>query len=461
MHNNPQYGTAVNQALLDIVNHHSLSQCIKDPTRNSNILGLVLTTSPDLIKSTIVCEGMSDHDLVITELDLKIKPPKKKPRKIFLFKRADVDRLRESISSNLEVLRHIECESASELDDLWIKCKSTILDAVEQNVPSKNISGRWHVPWLTPSLKRAIRKKQRLYRKAKQRKTHESWAKFKNFRKATKSKLLEAYNGYVSNLLDTTTNPDHPTLGKRFWSFIKSMKKDNVGISPLKENGEGEAVYDSKKKANLLSEQFKSVFTQEDLENLPSLPQAFPNISQLNFDTVGIAKLLISNLNVKKAAGPDQIPCWVLKNAAQEIAPFLQQFFSLSLQIGDIPWDWKNANVHAIFKKEDRSLASNHRPISLTSVSCKIMEHIIFSHIMSYLEEFKILSDIQHGFRKHHSCETQLLITLEDLARNLDHGKQSDIILLDFAKAFDTVPHQRLLLKLRHYGIQGTVNKWI
>ena len=88
---------------------------------------------------------MSDHDLVITELDLKIKPPKKKRRKIFLFKRADVDRLRDNISSNLEVLRQIECESASKLDDLW----STILDAVEQNVPSKNISGRWHVPWLT------------------------------------------------------------------------------------------------------------------------------------------------------------------------------------------------------------------------------------------------------------------------------------------------------------------------
>jgi len=401
---------------------------------------------------------MSDHDLVVTELDLKIKPPKKKPRKIFHFKRADVDRLRDNISSNLEVLRLIECESASELDDLWIKFKSTILDAVEQNVPSKNISGRWHVPWFTPSLKRVIRKKQRLYRKAKQLQTHESWAKFKNFRKATKSQLLEAYNDYVSNLLDTTTNPDHPTLGKRFWSFIKSMKKNNVGISPLKENGEGEAVHDSRKKANLLSEQFKSVFTQEDLENLPSLPQAIPNISQLHFDTVGIAKLL-SNLNVKKAAGPDQIPCWVLKNAAQEIAPFLQQFFSLSLQIGDIPRDWKNANVHAIFKRGDRSLASNYRPISLTSVSCKIMEHIIFSHIMSHLEEFKILSDIQHGFRKHHSCKTQLLITLEDLARNLDHGKQSDIILLDFAKAFDTVPRQRLLLKLRHYGIQGTINK--
>ena len=92
--------------------------------------------------------------------------------------------------------------------------------------------------------------------------------------------------------------------------------------------------------------------TQEDLKNLPSLPQAFPNISQLHFDTAGLAKLL-GNLDIKKAAGPDQIPCWVLKNAAQEIAPFLQRFFSLSLQIGDVPLDWKNANVHAIFQKKE------------------------------------------------------------------------------------------------------------
>ena len=86
---------------------------------------------------------------------------------------------------------------------------------------------------------------------------------------------------------------------------------------------------------------------------------------------------------------------------------------------------------------------------------------ILFSDIMSHLEEFKFVSDIQLGFRKSHSCETQLRITLEDLAKNLDHGKQSDINLFDFAKAFDTLPHQGLLLKLSHYGVQDTITKWI
>jgi len=108
---------------------------------------------------------MRNHSLVITELYSKIKPPKKEPREIFLFKKADIERLKDSISHDLEDLQSIECESASELDDLWVKFKSTILKAVEQYVSQKKIFGRWHVPWLTP-LKRVIWKKQRLYCKA-------------------------------------------------------------------------------------------------------------------------------------------------------------------------------------------------------------------------------------------------------------------------------------------------------
>ena len=127
-----------------------------------------------------------------------------------------------------------------------------------------------------------------------------------------------------------------------------------------------------------LQQRFPPVFTQEDLENLSFLPQAFQNISQLHFDTVGIAKLL-SNLDIKKAAGTDQIPCWVLKNAAQEIAPLAPipatVFLTFSEDRG-CPAGLEKANIHAIFKKGDRSRASNYRPISLTSVFCKIMEYI-------------------------------------------------------------------------------------
>ena len=89
------------------------------------------------------------------------------------------------------------------------------------------------------------------------------------------------------------------------------------------------------------------------------------------------------------------------------------------------------------------------------------MEHIIHSHIMKHFDLEKTLSNAQHGFRKHHSCETQLLQTIHDLAKSINNCEQTDSILLDFSKAFDKVCHRKLLLKLQHYGICGNILFWI
>ena len=112
---------------------------------------------------------------------------------------------------------------------------------------------------------------------------------------------------------------------------------------------------------------------------------------------------LLKKVNVNKSSGPDQIPCWILKTAAEELAPILQRIMMHSLRTGTIAEDWKNTSIHAIYKKGDKSIASNYRPISLTSVPCKIMEHISFPHIMSHLDKHDILTDAQHGFRRSHS----------------------------------------------------------
>ena len=107
------------------------------------------------------------------------------------------------------------------------------------------------------------------------------------------------------------------------------------------------------------------------------------------------------------------------------------------------------------------STPANYRPISFTAVCCKVMEHILHSQVMKHLDLHNILSDNQHGFRKKQSCESQLILTIIDLASGLEDGEQIDAILLDFSKAFDKVPHQRLLLKLQHYGIRGQLLSWI
>ena len=126
-----------------------------------------------------------------------------------------------------------------------------------------------------------------------------------------------------------------------------------------------------------------------------------------------------------------------------------------------LPDDWRIASVSPVYKKGQKSLAENYRPISLTSVCCKIMEHILASKIMKHGEENNILYPLQHGFRKGRSSETQLIEFVDDISKNLQEGQQTDILILDFAKAFDKVNHSLLIHKLQHYGIIGKSVRWI
>ena len=168
-----------------------------------------------------------------------------------------------------------------------------------------------------------------------------------------------------------------------------------------------------KEKADILNEQYDSVFTLED-PGLPQLPNSpHPDMPNIHIDNIGVIKLL-SRLNPSKVNGPDLLPTRFLKEAATEIAPYLSFIFQqISINTGEVPLDWKHANVVAIFKKGSRSEAANYRPASLTSLPCKLLEHIIYHSIMIHLNSFDILVDAQHGFRHGCSCETQLIDTVQ------------------------------------------------
>jgi len=124
--------------------------------------------------------------------------------------------------------------------------------------------------------------------------------------------------------------------------------------------------------------------------------------------------------------------------------------------------DWRMANIFALHKKGPRDLAENYRPISLTSVCCKTLEHVVYSNVCKFLNSNNILTPKQHGFRPGFSCETQLILSIDDWARSLDSGFRTDVAIFDFSKAFDSVPHTRLLGKLhyRYYGICGQMLTW-
>ena len=151
----------------------------------------------------------------------------------------------------------------------------------------------------------------------------------------------------------------------------------------------------------------------------------------------------------------------VLRELAPCIASPLATLFEKCLKASSIPREWKHATVVPIFKKGQKKLASNYRPISLTSVVCKTMEAIVKDRIMLHLEANNLLSPHQHGFRPARSCTTQLLEAMDSWTQVMEEGQPLDVVYLDFQKAFDSVPHVRLLLKIEAHGIEGEVLQWI
>nr|XP_054757211.1 cylicin-1-like [Lytechinus pictus] len=221
-------------------------------------------------------------------------------------------------------------------------------------------------------------------------------------------------------------------------------------------------VSDSSTKASLLNKQFSSVFNgNEDITSIPQKgPSPYKSMEPIDVSPAGVYKLL-HDLNPHKASGPDMIPARLLKELALELTPIFVHFYQASLNQGTIPEDWKKGNIVPVFKKGDRSLPENYRPVSLTSIVCKTLEHIVCSSFMKHLDLHHTLSDAQHGFRKRRSCVTQLVKFVDDLASTIDRRGQTDAILLDFSKAFDKVPHQRLLYKVGYYGIRDEVHLWL
>ena len=439
------------QYMIDVACDYNLDQVVKHPTRQNRILDLFFTNNSTLVDNSIVIPGMSDHDGIANiTVNLKPKLCAQKPHKVFLYHKANMDELKKDLKEYCDTVINKNSHQET-VEELWTQFKENLTSVMDKHIPSKMVSNKNKSPWINHKIKKMHRRKQKAYNKARKTGDEADWEVFRQIRKDTFKMTRSAHRAYVREFcLDSK---------KQFWSFVKSLKNDSTGIPALK--NQGVLISDNTQKAELLNEQFSSVFTNEDLSSLPqALPCMFPTIPDIVIVPDGIEKLL-KNLQANKAPGPDGITPRILKETAAEIAPILSIIFQRSLDTSQLPSDWKLANISPIYKKGERTKPSNYRPVSLTSVCCKLLEHVVHSHMMKYFDSHHILTDQQHGFRRNHSCETQLIQTMHDLTLAHNNHTQIDAIIMDFSKAFDVVAHQRLLIKLSQYGIGGKLNQWI
>ena len=445
-----QYASTISSTFIDKTRDLGLTQVVHKPTRNNKILDIFLTNRPSLITKCTTLPGLSDHDIVITESKIKACKVFQMPRAVTIWKKANIQAIK---NETKDFSDYVSNQEFLNVENMWKEIHNHLNKMMKTHIPTKMSSKKYHQPWITTKLKRLARRKQRAWRKAKTTNLPEHKEKYELVKKQTRQENRKAYHTYMNNLIEDDSN-------KNLWKFIKSRKQDTTGTAPLID--QGITYSNDEDKANILNRQFCSVFTSEN-NNIPPTP--VPNVKvpimpDIVITERGVEKLL-SELNPQKAAGPDRIPTRLLKMMSLEISPALTKLFQMSLNTGEIPKIWKHAIVQPIFKKGDRAAAQNYRPISLTCVCCKLLEHIIRSAITKHLESNKILNEAQHGFRKKRSCETQLITVIHDITSQLDKGGQTDLVLLDFAKAFDKVPHRRLINKLFSVGINQTALTWI
>ena len=247
---------------------------------------------------------------------------------------------------------------------------------------------------------------------------------------------------------------------RQFSSYVKSRTKSKTGIGPLR-NDNGDSVTNEKEMANILNSCFARVFTQDNGDEGPPIKHVLCNqLNSLVFTKEDI-KEKIKNLKPASAPGNDEITVKQIQVMSHLLCKPLEIIFNKSIESGIVPLSWREANVTPIFKKGDKSIASNYRPVSLTSICGKIMESIIRDKLVEHLTSQELLFNSQHGFLKNKSCLTNLLEFMEFLTSKYDDGNALDIIYLDFSKAFDKVPKNKLLKKAEALGISGNVLNWL
>ena len=220
-------------------------------------------------------------------------------------------------------------------------------------------------------------------------------------------------------------------------------------ISPLLENptDQGSLKFEVKENANILLDQFCSVFTQEK-GSVPMLDKRTDkSIKDLIISEDSVKKEILA-LNTNKSSGPDEINFLMLIKLVDYVTKPITMLMNSTIQHGTLPDDWKRAVVSPIYKKGSQNLAENYRPISLTSIVCKLTEKFLKKAVLDHLIENDLLSKKQYGFISGRSTVTQLLMYIDECADIIAKGGIVDIIYFNFSKVFDTVPHQRLSVKM-------------
>ena len=442
------------------------TQHVDFPTRargtdNPSCLDYILTNSEELIHniSDLSPLGSSDHTVIQADINVTLKKEEKTYTKYY-YDKGDYASMREYVRERME-----QIPASQDINQLWDHIIATLEQAQDLFIPSKvtkQSSNPKHRQGTALDHKtiRKIKKKHRSWQRYLETKSGEKYTEYRRLSNQVKKLTKKAKRDAEREIAkEAKTNP------KKFWKYVSKKTKIRQGIPDLvyeDPDGNEQSTETDGEKAEVLSEFFSSVFTKEDTTNIPTLPRKkFKQwLSKITVSKEDIKKKLLQ-LKISKAPGPDRMHPRLLKELSDELTAPLEKIFNASLAQGRLPSIWKEGEISSIFKKGNRRIAGNYRPVSLTCIICKILETLVREEIIKHMRDNNLFSKDQYGFIDRRSTTLQLLYILDEWTEILDDGGTIDAVYMDFMKAFDKVPHERLLSKLEAYGIGGEVMNWI
>ena len=454
---------------MEAVKDAFFKQHIDKPTRGRgsdkpSTLDLFITRDDDVLDDIIINSplGKSDHAVIIVKFKCNFETVKKTKTK-YLYDKANFEKMRDMLSINWEEELGLDDQN-SDVNCMWDKFRNKVKQAEDECIPRKTVCTNGnnkpakHTTKLDRKSMSKIKRKDRLweqYCKTRDGRVYLDYCKSRNQVRNLTRKAKKIVERDICR--QAKSNP------KKFWWYVGSKTKKKVTIPDLLIEDEDEPRYtrNDQEKANVLNDKFASVFNHDEPLYTRVIPdKTFVKIVDIKIDEEMVKKKLL-DLKIGKSPGPDGMHPRVLKEITLAIVKPLTLIYKESLKVGQLPDDWKSANIAAIYKKGSRHIALNYRPVSLTCIACKMLESILRDHIIKHMKKHKLFSSKQFGFISGRSTTLQLLRVLDEWTSILDRGSAVDVIYFDFMKAFDKVPHERLIMKLRSYGVDGALLQWI
>ena len=456
---NPSAVSPLKAKFLQLLYKFNLTQVVDEPTHlspngNNSLIDLVLLPNPSMCMSVEMLPPISTSDHLTLKLTLTLKVScttkrKQETRVHWMYSRADFD-----LAKSLILSTPWDILITDEIETSWYHWKQHFMNIMELVIPHRQVTIQKNLPWINYGIVKAMRHRDNLFRRAKKSGHRRTWSDYKSARNLVTHQLKVAKRNFFQSL-----NHSNP---KKFWALIRSANQSASSVPTLSHNGlHANTSYE---KAQILNNLFVSNFNTAiaPLSESPEIP-ILPS-SEFPYDllcSVTEVTHLLQALDTKKATGPDGIAAVMLKEVATQIAPSITRLFNLSLSTGCLPSEWKYSNIVPIPKSNDPTVASNYRPISLLCVVSKVLEKHVYAIVLRHAMSRNLISSKQWGFLSRRSTGTALLKVTTDWLQSLENHDSIMTVFFDLRKAFDSVPHQLLLQKLKSIQLNPYISQWI